>query len=71
MTDVLQGYDAERNEWKILGTLPYRVKTNLTASYGDWIYSTLGQRDGGPNNPGPSEVVAHTWRAKLPAGWRS
>jgi hypothetical protein len=68
-TNVIQGYDAVRDVWKILGTMPYRIKTNVVARHGPWIYSALGQRDRGPHDAGPGELVAHTWRADLPAGW--
>jgi hypothetical protein len=71
LTDVIQGYDAERDAWTVLGTMPYRVKTNVIAQHGDWIYSALGQRDRGPSDPAPGEIVAHTWRAKMPPGWRA
>lgn len=69
LSDALQAYDAVRDEWKRVGTLPYRVKTNVTAFHEGWLYSAGGQRDRGPTEPHTGDVVAHTWRAKVPAGW--
>lgn len=66
LTDAIQCYDAERDTWKILGTLPYRVKTNVVGLHDGFVYSALGQRDRGRDDPFPGEVVAHTWRAKMP-----
>lgn len=71
LTDAIQCYDADRDRWKILGTLPYRVKTNVIGRHGDWIYSALGQRDRGPTDATSGEIVAHTWRAKIPPNWLS
>jgi hypothetical protein len=69
LTDAIQSYDADRNTWKLLGTLPYRTKTNVTALHNGWIYSTLGMRDRSPTDPLTGDTVAHTWRAKVPPDW--
>jgi N-acetylneuraminic acid mutarotase len=69
LTDAIQCYDAERDAWKVVGTLPYRVKTNVIGRHDGWIYSALGQRDRGPGDAAAGEIVAHTWRARMPAGW--
>lgn len=69
LTDAIQCYDADRDAWKLLGTLPYRVKTNVIGRHGNWLYSALGQRDHGPSDPRSGEIVAHTWRAQIPANW--
>jgi hypothetical protein len=69
LTDAIQCYDADSDTWRVVGTLPYRVKTNVVGFHDGWVYSALGQRDRGPADPGPGDVVAHTWRAKVPASW--
>ncbi|KAI4348279.1 hypothetical protein L6164_009016 [Bauhinia variegata] len=51
--------------WSVIGKLPYRVKTTLTAYWDGWLYFTSGQRDRGPDNPQPKMVVGDLWRTKL------
>ncbi len=65
LTDAIQSFDTVTGEWRILGRLPYRVKTVVAAHYNDWIYVFAGQRDIGPLNPAPGSIVNHGWRASL------
>ncbi|KAI4350548.1 hypothetical protein L6164_004995 [Bauhinia variegata] len=51
--------------WSVIGKLPYRIKTTLTAFWDGWLYFTSGQRDRGPDNPQPGKVVGDLWRTKL------
>jgi len=69
LTAAIQCYDAERDTWEQVGTLPYRVKTNLAALHDGWLYSTLGLRDRGPDDPYTGPIVAHTWRTHVPRNW--
>lgn len=52
-------------KWRIVGRMPYRVKTTLVAFWDGWLYFTSGQRDKGPQDPSPKKVVRRTWRTKL------
>ncbi|KAI5063801.1 hypothetical protein GOP47_0020471 [Adiantum capillus-veneris] len=52
-------------KWRIVGKMPYRVKTTLVAFWNGWLYFTSGQRDKGPADPSPKKVVRRTWRTKL------
>ncbi|KAK7311366.1 hypothetical protein RJT34_09468 [Clitoria ternatea] len=51
--------------WSVIGKLPYRVKTTLAGFWDGWLYFTSGQRDRGPDNPQPKQVVGEMWRTKL------
>ncbi|KAG5099139.1 hypothetical protein AAZX31_16G058300 [Glycine max] len=52
-------------KWSVIGKLPYRIKTTLTGFWDGWLYFTSGQRDRGPDNPQPKQVVGEMWRTKL------
>ena len=65
LTDTIQVFDTRDEKWHILGNLPFRVKTLLTAFYEGWIYATAGQRDISPDDPRPGAVVSDTWRTRL------
>lgn len=52
-------------KWRIVGRMPYRVKTTLVALWDGWLYFTSGQRDRGPEDPTPKKVVRRTWRTKF------
>jgi hypothetical protein len=62
---TIQCYDADRDTWKLIGTLPYRTKTNLAALHNGWLYSVAGMRDRSPTDPLTGDTVAHTWRARV------
>lgn len=51
--------------WSVIGKLPFRVKTTLTAYWEGWLYFTSGQRDRGRDNPQPGKVIGELWRTKL------
>lgn len=51
--------------WSVIGRLPYRVKTTLTGFWNGYLYFTSGQRDRGPDNPQPRQVVGDMFRTKL------
>jgi N-acetylneuraminic acid mutarotase len=65
LTDVIQVFDTRTQCWTTAGRLPFRVKTCLVASYGDWLYVSGGQRDYGVDDPRPGAIDSSTWRAKL------
>jgi len=65
VSDVVQRYDAAADRWSLVGTLPYRVKTNVVGHHDTWIYSVGGQRDKGPDDARAGDVVNHCWRARL------
>ncbi|CAN8268883.1 unnamed protein product [Cochlearia groenlandica] len=52
-------------KWYVIGKLPYRVKTTLVGYWDGQLYFTSGQRDKGPDDPGPRKVIAEMWRTKL------
>ncbi|KAI5651124.1 hypothetical protein M9H77_37129 [Catharanthus roseus] len=58
-------FDLDKQEWSVIGRLPYRIKTTLAAYWEGWLYFTSGQRDRGPDNPQPKQVVGEMWRTKL------
>lgn len=51
--------------WSVIGKMPYRMKTTQAGFWDGWLYFTSGQRDRGPDNPQPRQVVGDTWRTKL------
>jgi hypothetical protein len=65
LTDVVQACDTRNRTWVVMGHLPFRVKTCLTAIQDGWLYVSGGQRDRGPDNPSPGNIESSTWRAKL------
>jgi N-acetylneuraminic acid mutarotase len=66
LTDAIQAYDTEADRWRIVGRLPYRVKTAVAATDRGWLYAVGGQRDRGAADPRPGAVIDHAWRARLP-----
>jgi hypothetical protein len=66
LTDVIQRYDARLDEWSIVGTLPYRVKTCVAGHFDGAVCIVGGQRDRGPSDARPSRCVSQVWRAELP-----
>jgi Kelch motif len=65
LTDAIQLYDTRQNTCAVVGTLPYRVKTNVVGLWNDRLFSVAGQRDRGPRDPAPDAIVPHTWRARV------
>ena len=64
LTDVIQGYNTETNQWQILGRLPYRAKT-MASGYDNGLLTVVaGQRDKGPHHPAPGQIESRAWRAK-------
>ncbi|KAM0957921.1 hypothetical protein FF1_023285 [Malus domestica] len=51
--------------WSVIGRLPYRIKTTCTGFWNGYLYFTSGQRDRGPDNPQPRQVLGDMFRAKL------
>ncbi|KAL8138585.1 hypothetical protein V2J09_004586 [Rumex salicifolius] len=49
-------FDLDKQEWSVIGKLPYRVKTTLVGYLDGWLYFTSGQRDKGPNDPAPKKA---------------
>ena len=66
VTAAIQSYDARLDEWSIVGTLPYRVKTCTTGHHDGWIYIVGGQRDRGREDPRPGPFMNQAWRARMP-----
>lgn len=64
LTDCVQAYDTANNTWEIIGRLPYRVKTVVTAYYDGWLYAMTGQRDVASFNASPGRVVNDAWRTR-------
>lgn len=58
-------FDFHSMTWTVIGKLPYRIKTTLTGLWNGYLYFTSGQRDRGPDNPQPRQVVGEMWRTKL------
>eukprot|EP00249_Psilotum_nudum_P001740 c14391_g1_i1 orf=684-1889(+) len=58
-------FDLEMLTWRVLGRMPYRVKTTLAAFWNGWLYFTSGQRDKSAADPSPKKVIGQTWRTKL------
>ena len=67
LTAAIQKYDARRDTWSIVGTLPYRVKTPVTGYHDGWIYIVGGQRDRGAADARPGRFDNQAWRARLPS----
>ena len=65
VTAAIQKYDARLDEWSIVGTLPYRVKTCVTGYHDGWIYIVGGQRDRGATDARPGRFINLAWRARL------
>ncbi|PUZ49975.1 hypothetical protein GQ55_6G022400 [Panicum hallii var. hallii] len=58
-------FDLETMAWSVIGRMPFRIKTALAGYWQGWLYFTSGQRDRGPDNPGPKKVVGSMWRTRL------
>ncbi|XP_021833280.1 kelch repeat-containing protein At3g27220-like isoform X1 [Prunus avium] len=58
-------FQVDSMTWSVIGRLPYRVKTTLTGFWNGYLYFTSGQRDRGPDNPQPRQVVGDMFRTKL------
>lgn len=58
-------FDLDKEEWSVIGKLPFRVKTTLVGFWDGWLYFTSGQRDKGPDDPAPRKVIGEMWRTKL------
>jgi hypothetical protein len=65
LTDVVQVFDTRSEKWSLVGRLPFRLKTALTAFHDGWLYASSGQRDVGPDNPQPGIIGSFTWRTRL------
>jgi len=65
LTDVIQVYDTRNDSWKIVGRLPYRIKSTITAYFNGWLYMTTGQKDKGVDNPVAGNYDRRVWRAKF------
>jgi N-acetylneuraminic acid mutarotase len=70
VTAAIQKYDARLDEWSIVGTLPYRVKTGVAGHHDGWIYIVGGQRDRSATDARPGAFVNQAWRARLPSAAR-
>ncbi|KAJ8615712.1 hypothetical protein MRB53_035084 [Persea americana] len=55
----------DKMEWSVIGRMPCRVKTTLVGFWEGWLYFTSGQRDRGPDDPSPRQVIGNMWRTKL------
>ena len=66
LTNAIQAYDTRTDRWSIAGHTPYAVKTPVTGHLDGSIFFTAGQ-SGRPVDFGPSKLVSHSWRAKMPA----
>ncbi|CAA6653779.1 unnamed protein product [Spirodela intermedia] len=58
-------FNLDTLEWSVIGKMPYRVKTTLVGFWDGWLYFTSGQRDRGPDDPAPRNVLGTTWRTRL------
>lgn len=65
LTDCIQAYDTEDRTWRIMGRLPYRIKTALTAYHDGWLYAMTGQRDVSFQNSSPGRIVNDVWRTQF------
>ena len=65
LSDAVQKYDAQKDEWKVIGRLPYGVKSTLAAYYQGYLYMSCGQRDKGPGDHRPGLYDNRIWRARL------
>ena len=65
LTDLVQIYDARKQSWAVGGRLPYRVKSAVVGYWDGWLYTTGGQRDVGPDDPTPGDVVGEAWRCRF------
>lgn len=65
LTDCIQAYDTKNGTWKILGRLPYRIKTVVTGYHDGWLYAMTGQRGKSFSNASPGRVVNDVWRTRL------
>ncbi|WOL04414.1 hypothetical protein Cni_G13135 [Canna indica] len=52
-------------KWSVIGRMPFRIKTTLAGYWNGWLYFTSGQRDRGPDDPAPRQVVGSMYRTKL------
>jgi len=66
LTDVIQVYEADKDSWEIVGSLPYRVKEGAVCFYNGNIYITGGQCDKGKHDPSTADQFERaTWKANF------
>lgn len=68
LLDAIQIYDADTDQWAVVGRLPYRVKNLVVGQHEGWVYVSTGQRDAGPHDAFSGQIVDCTWCAQLPSG---
>lgn len=66
LTDSIQRYDIERDEWQVVATLPFRLKTGIVGHWDGWLYVATGARDRGPDDPIVGDWINQCWRARIP-----
>jgi len=65
----IQAYDAEKDSWITVGTLPYRIKEGSVGYHNGFMYISGGQRDVSHNDPTTAfHFQRSTWKAKLSLG---
>jgi hypothetical protein len=64
VSDLIQVYDALTDQWRIVGRLPYGMKTTA-AFYEGWLYTFAGQRGKTLTDLRPYEVLKSVWRARF------
>jgi glycosyltransferase involved in cell wall biosynthesis len=64
LSDAIQVYDADTNNWRVADRLPFHIKTSA-AYYDGWLYLVAGQYSKSRDDLRPGEVHDRVWRAKF------
>ncbi len=68
LNDEIQLYDAPSGSWRVIGRLPFRIKSIAAGYYRGHVYFTTGQRDKGPDDATPMRRFERgTWKVRLDA----
>jgi N-acetylneuraminic acid mutarotase len=66
MCDLIFSYDLNRDDWEIIGRLPYPMKSKVVGFWNNRIYLVCGQRSISEYDLRPGKVLDSVWYADMP-----
>ena len=64
-TELIQAYDAVKDVWEVIGTLPYPLKGHSAVVNNGWLYFFCGQKSKLPSGREPGAIINSGWRARV------
>ena len=65
MAELIQAYDAVKDVWEVIGTLPYPLKGHSAVVNNGWLYFFCGQKSKLPSGREPGAIINSGWRARV------